>query len=111
MKRSALARKEKLEFIDPVLAEPKQYTVDFENDHVRVVRIRFGPHEKSVMHDHPSGIAVFLTDLKSEFIFPDGSSEIVSAVAGETRWMDAFRHNPTNLTGENMEVVYIEVKR
>ena len=111
MKRSALARKEKIELIDPVMVDPKHYSVEFEDDNVRVVRIRYGPHEKSVMHDHPSGVAVFLTDHKSEFIFPDGSSEIVTAKAGETRWMDAFRHLPTNLSKDWMELVYIETKR
>lgn len=111
MKRSALAKKEVLEFIDPVEVDSKHYSVDFENDYVRVVRIKYGPHEKSVMHDHPSGTAVFLTGQRSKFTFPDGSSEVVSASAGETRWMDAFRHLPENITGEGMELVYIEVKQ
>jgi hypothetical protein len=29
---------------------------------VRVLRIHYGPHEKSVMHEHPNSVAVFLTD-------------------------------------------------
>lgn len=40
---------------DPVKVDPKHYKVQFENDRVRVLRITYGPHEKSVMHDHPGG--------------------------------------------------------
>jgi len=46
---------------DPVHVDSKHYTVDAENDRVRVIRARYGPHEKSVMHGHPSLVAVFLT--------------------------------------------------
>lgn len=38
--------------LDPVKVDPKHYQVEFENDRVRVLRIRFGPHERSVMHGH-----------------------------------------------------------
>ncbi len=30
---------------DAVKVDPKHYTVEFENDQVRVLRIRYGPHE------------------------------------------------------------------
>jgi len=111
MKRSALARKETFKLIDPVMADPKHYSIEFENDNVRVVRIKYGPHETSVMHDHPSGVVVFITDLKSEFIFLDGTKEIVTAKAGESRWMDAFSHLSTNLSDKEMELLYIELKQ
>jgi hypothetical protein len=32
----------------------------------RVLRIHYGPHEKSVMHYHPATVAVFLTDVRVE---------------------------------------------
>jgi hypothetical protein len=47
---------------DPVRVDPKHYHVEFENDRVRVVRIKYGPGEKSVMHSHPESVAVGLTD-------------------------------------------------
>ena len=43
---------------DPVKVDPKHYTVEFENDRVRVVRIKYKPGEKSVMRSHPESIAV-----------------------------------------------------
>lgn len=39
---------------DPVHVDSKHYCVESENDHVRVLRARYGPHEKSVMHEQPA---------------------------------------------------------
>jgi len=33
---------------DPVKVDPKHYKVEMENDRVRVLRITYGPQEKSV---------------------------------------------------------------
>ncbi len=52
---------------DPVKVDPKHYKVEFENAQVRVLRIRYGPHEKSVMHDHPDSVAVLLGELNTKF--------------------------------------------
>nr|NIR51506.1 hypothetical protein [candidate division KSB1 bacterium]NIS26908.1 hypothetical protein [candidate division KSB1 bacterium]NIT73741.1 hypothetical protein [candidate division KSB1 bacterium]NIU27639.1 hypothetical protein [candidate division KSB1 bacterium]NIU94275.1 hypothetical protein [candidate division KSB1 bacterium] len=38
---------------DATKVDPKHYKVEFENDQVRVLRISYGPGEKSVMHEHP----------------------------------------------------------
>ena len=46
---------------DPVAVDPRHYTVELENERVRVLRIKYGPREKSVMHSHPAIIAVFVT--------------------------------------------------
>ena len=34
---------------DPVNLDPKHYSVEFENDRVLVLRVKYGPKEKSVM--------------------------------------------------------------
>jgi hypothetical protein len=47
---------------DPTQVDAKHYRVTFENDQVRLLRINYGPNEKSVMREHPNSIAVFLTD-------------------------------------------------
>src|SRR5216684_4935069 len=48
--------------LDPVKVDPKHYKVALENDQVRVLRVNYGPHEKSVMHEHPDSVAVFMSD-------------------------------------------------
>lgn len=38
--------------LDPVVVDAPHYKVEFENDQVRVLRIHFGPMEKSPSHQH-----------------------------------------------------------
>jgi hypothetical protein len=59
----------------PVRIDLKHYTIEFENEQVRVLRIRYGPHEKSVMHGHPASLAVSLTDAHGTCTLPDGKTE------------------------------------
>ena len=95
---------------DPVKVDPKHYKVEFENAQVRVLRISYGAHEKSVMHEHHPGTAIFLTDQSIKFTFPDGSSEVVPGKAGETVWIPGGKHNPENLSDKPMEAVLVEEK-
>src|SRR6266852_7185182 len=48
--------------LDPVKLDPKHYKVVINNDEFRVLRAKYGPHGKSVMHEHPASVAVFLSD-------------------------------------------------
>ncbi len=95
---------------DPVKVDPKHYKVEFENAQVRVLRIHYGPHEKSVMHEHPGAVAVFLTGQRGKFTFPDGKSVERDWKAGETRWTPAEVHLPENLTDKPLELILVELK-
>lgn len=96
--------------VDPVKADSKHYKVEFENDKVRVLRVKYGAKEKSVMHAHPESITVFLNDCKARFTYPDGKSEDLAGKAGQVMHMDAFEHDPANL-GSAFEVILIELKK
>ena len=95
---------------DPVEVDPKHYKVELENKYLRVLRVKYGPHEKSVMHSHPAGLAVFLTDAKVRFTLPDGKREERPGKAGQTLWMEAETHLPENLGAKPIEVLLIEIK-
>jgi len=95
---------------DPVKVDPTHYKVEFENKQVRVLRISYGPHEKSVMHGHPATVAVFLREGRARFAFPDGKSEERSWKAGETMLMPAEQHLPENVTDKSLELILVEVK-
>jgi len=95
---------------DPVKVDPKHYTVEFENETVRVLRIHYGPGEKSVMHAHPAAIAVFLTDHKNKMTFPDGKSEVNSGKAGSVQMTPAGEHLPENVGDKPMELILVELK-
>ena len=95
---------------DPVQVDPGHYKVEFENDHARVLRIRYGPREKSPMHWHPATVAVLLTDTSARFHFPDGSAQDITGKAGEVLTPPPGDHAPENLTDRPFEVVLIEIK-
>ena len=96
---------------DATKVEPIHYRVAFENDHVRVVDIHYGPHEKSTMHQHPSGVAVYITP--GHFRFTDENGKVIEAdaIAGEARWFPAFKHKVENLSDKPFDGVYIEIKK
>jgi quercetin dioxygenase-like cupin family protein len=95
---------------DAVSVDPKHYTVEAENDQVRVVRGRYGPGEKSSMHSHPALTAIFVTNAHVRFTYPDGTSEEAEAPAGQVMLMDPITHAPENLTSEPLEVILVEQK-
>jgi quercetin dioxygenase-like cupin family protein len=70
---------------DPTKVDANHYKVTFENDQVRIVRITYGPKEKSVMHEHPNSVAVFLTDGQIKFNLPGGKSLDISVKAGQSQ--------------------------
>lgn len=95
---------------DPVKVDSKHYKVEFENAEVRVLRITYGPHEKSVMHEHPNAVAVFLTDSHGKFAFPDGKSQDMVMTAGKAIWTPAGQHLPENTGDKPFELILVELK-
>ncbi len=96
---------------DPVKVDPKHYQVEFENDRVRVLRIRFGPHEKSVMHRHPAGIVVVLSDCDFRFNFPRGQKQDILGKAGQIVCFEkGLEHLPENLSDQFFEGIFVELK-
>ena len=95
---------------DPTVLDPDHYTVEFENDAVRILRIKYGPGEESVMHSHPDSVAVFLTDIEAEMTLPDGSTQQASIPAGVASFTPAGAHKPKNTADSAWEVVEIELK-
>jgi quercetin dioxygenase-like cupin family protein len=96
--------------LDPVKVDPKHYKVEFENDEVRVLRITYGAHEKSVMHEHPDATAVFLTDGQVKFTFPDGKTQDAPVKAGTAMWTPAGQHLPENMGDKPFELILVEMK-
>jgi quercetin dioxygenase-like cupin family protein len=95
---------------DPTKAEPKHYKLHFDNDHVVVIDIHYGPHEKSDLHDHPGGVVVNLTAGHLKFTDQNGKITEVYAKAGESRWFPPVKHKVENLGDETYNAVYIAIK-
>ena len=95
---------------DAAEVDPAHYKVEFENNRVRVLRINYGPNEKSVMHSHPEGVVVFLSDADARFGLPDGTTSEMHVKAGMAGWSDAETHAPENLGNKPFELIQIELK-
>ena len=96
--------------LDAVKLDPDHYKVELENDKVRVLRIQYGPGEKSVMHDHSEGVVIFLNDQEAKFDLANGKTVNASSKAGDVIWSNAVRHQPENIGDESAEVIQVELK-
>ncbi len=95
---------------DAAKVDPKHYTVMSENDQVRILKVHYGPHEKSVMHSHPNSVAVFLNDSKAQFTAADGTKTDMAFKAGDAQSTLAGTHLPENVGDTGMDLILIELK-
>jgi quercetin dioxygenase-like cupin family protein len=95
---------------DPVKVDPTHYKVEFENSKVRVLRIHYDAHAKSVMHSHPDSVAVFLNDGNAKMETPDGKSQVMTTKAGQTMFTPAGNHLPENIGDKGFDLVLVELK-
>ena len=84
--------------LDPTMVDPGHYKVEFENDHVRVLRIHYGPHEKGEMHEHIlNRVVVYLNDQ------PGGKAD-------DARMAGAAKHVEENTSGQPADRIAVELK-
>ena len=95
---------------DPIQVDANHYTVEFENEKVRVLRIKYGPHDTSPMHGHPPLVGVFLTPHHSRHTFSDGTVMEMTGNAGDIRYLDRCEHAPENLSDQPFELIAVELK-
>lgn len=97
---------------DPPQTDPRHYRVEFENDQVRVLRVRYGPRDAAPMHEHAlPRVTVNLTDQAVRLTLPDGSTSDLHRAAGEIVYAGAAaRHSEVNVTDRPFEVVMVELK-
>ena len=119
---TALARAQpRAAIADAPLAVPDMYTVDLENEFVRVVRVRYPPHGRGAMHGHPApgALIVPLTDQDARVKGQDGSMREIHVKAGQVRWAVSTpgkdrstfsAHAEDNLANQPFEILRIEPK-
>jgi len=95
---------------DPVKVDPEHYRVELENEKVRVLRVRYGPHEKSVMHGHPPSAEINLTVAHLMVRYADGRTESMQAKAGQVLLLPASERLLENLSDFPYEAIVIELK-
>ena len=73
--------------LDVVKVDSKHYKVDFENEQVRVIRGKVGPHETVPMHEHMTNrLVVYLTEQNFGVTMGDGKLDTMQHPASEVVW-------------------------
>jgi hypothetical protein len=84
--------------LDPVKVDPKHYKLEFENEHVRVLRIHFGPHEKGETHEHILNRVVFYVN------------DQAAGKADDVRMAGAATHAEENNSDKPADRIAVELK-
>ena len=93
------------------LAAPEHYKVEFENEYVRIIQVRYRPGESSAMHSHEPFVGVTLTGGQSNFTGLDGTSEIRPAGRpGDIIDGDLNPHAVVSVSEFDQESVFVEIK-
>lgn len=84
--------------MDPVKTDPDHYKAEFENDQVRVLRVRYGPRENGALHEHKlNRVVVYVTDHPG-------------LKAGAVRMAGPAKHTEENRMDQAVERVAVELK-
>ncbi|HYK39535.1 MAG TPA: hypothetical protein VEU98_05885 [Candidatus Eremiobacteraceae bacterium] len=85
--------------------------VEFENEQVRVTRVRYAPHAKSPMHSHTGRAVVAITPSHLRVTTSEGTTRETERHAGEIYWGDSVTHAAENLTDAPLETIEVEIKQ
>jgi hypothetical protein len=102
------------EKLDPVVTDPKHFHVEVDNQYVRVIREKIGPHEKLAMLKHPDtkSVIAYLTDANLKVVDRAGKATTESHKAKQVAFFDASgAHSEENLSGAPVELIRVELKQ
>jgi quercetin dioxygenase-like cupin family protein len=91
---------------DAITADSRHYSVEFENDIVRVLRVRLGAGDTTPAHTHSAYCAIELTDSSLK----EGSGPTTESKAGQVFCGDATSHAPHNVGKALAESIVVEFK-
>jgi quercetin dioxygenase-like cupin family protein len=91
---------------DAITADARHYTVEFENDVVRLLRVRLPAGESAPVHAHAAYCAIEITDssLREE------NGPVSESKAGQVFCGDATSHAPRNVGKGLAESIVVEFK-
>lgn len=97
--------------LDPLKVAPRNYRVEFENQQVRVVRVRIPAKGAIPRHEHAANrVSIALTPARIQVTRDDGGKTEAVFAAGEARWGTPGVHAEQNLLDTPAELVMIDLK-
>lgn len=94
---------------DPTKVASEQYTVEMENDAVRVLRVSYAPGAKSALHAHPGHVAILTTDGTYRVTGADGEVRDIAGKRGDAVWAPAGAHTIENPGEAQMDAILVEI--
>ena len=95
---------------DPVELSPQYYTVQFENDRVRVLEYRLKPGEKEDMHSHQAYVVYALNDATLRLTTPNGTTVERLVTQGQVSWGESVSHAVENSGRTETHAILVELK-
>src|ERR1044071_5446852 len=97
--------------LDPPKVDKQDYHVEFENNQVRVVRVKMAAHRKVPEHEHQlNRVVVYVSDQDGTMTTPDGQTTKAQHKPGEVSWGTPVKHREENLMDHPFEAIVVELK-
>lgn len=96
---------------DPLKVAAAHHKLEFENDQVRVLRMRVAPKEKTALHEHVlPRVTVYMTDQSARVTLPNGRGSTVRNKKSHVSKGGKANHAERNLGSRAFEMVFVELK-
>jgi hypothetical protein len=94
--------------LPPVMADNQN--VVFENEKLRIRRVKYAPHEKLLMRTFPATLEINLTVAHLTVTYADGKTQSIEARPGQILSFAGTERMPENLSDFPYEALAIEMK-
>jgi len=101
---------------DALVADPKHYKLEFENDRMRVLRLALKADEAVPVHDDRDALFICIAAGSDKACHVrltkpgDRSSQDIHLQAGESRWIYGDTRSEKNLSSQPLEMLVIETR-
>ena len=93
----------------PAALDSAHFQRVFQNDRVEVMRVRLGPHEKTMVMDIPAHVMTCLTDQHVRLIYAHGKPAERAHKAGYSGWVESDQYGFENLGEKPAEWIVVLV--
>ena len=98
--------------LDPLKVAPKSYHLEFENDQVRVIRVKMAAHSGVPQHEHAlNRVVLYVSDQDTRMTSSEGKVEEAKHKAGDASWGAPVTHKEDNLQDKPFEAIMVELKK
>lgn len=96
--------------LEPFQADRKHYHLDFENQHITVLRLTLGADGFIPAHSSPGSLLVCIINCDIRLESPGQRIHDVHMEPGESRWIASSTRSEKNIGGRSLEIVMIQAK-